>query len=237
MASEVYINIKDLPELTEINNGEYIIVETSTGTHIINFENFLLPINNTVITTTVNQNASAFNTSVTDLSLNLTSNSIKIDTLSTNLTTVSALATDLNSNASITDSTISTLSTNLNTLSTSYNTFKNTLNSISNTYISKIQITIPIGSNQESGVVTLDPTYNYGIHNILISPANKYASTYSVYPSVFNTSTGLITLKGVKFIPSLSINFALSTASVSSTESVNFLAEEPAIYNVFVIKT
>ena len=68
MASEVYINIKDLPELTEVNNGDYIIVETSTGTHIINFENFLIPTNNTVISTTVTQNSSSFSSSISQLS-------------------------------------------------------------------------------------------------------------------------------------------------------------------------
>lgn len=207
MASEVYINIKDLPELTEINNGEYILVETSTGTHIINFENFLLPTNNTVITTTVNQNASSFATYVTDLSANISS----------------------------TSSTIDNLSTNLNVLSTSYSTFKDTLSSASNLHIAKAQIIIRGGANQGSGVLPIKIGETYSLTDILISPANFYATKYNAYPSSFNTGNGMITLQGARTTPLLTIDFALSSATVTTTDVT--VAEEDAVYNVFVIKT
>lgn len=77
MASEVYINIKDLPELSEIGNGDYIIVETSTGTHTINFENFLIPTQNTVLTTVVEQNATTLTTVASSLTNNI--NSVKAE--------------------------------------------------------------------------------------------------------------------------------------------------------------
>ena len=207
MASEVYINIKDLPELTEINNGDYIIVETSTGTHIINFENFLLPTNNTVITTTVNQNASSFTTSVTNLSSIIDSTSTAIDTVSTNL----------------------------DVLSTSYNTFKDTLSNASSLNIAKAQITIRNGANQGSGVLPIKIGETYTLTDILISPANFYATKYKAYPSSFNTGNGMITLQGARSNPTLTIDFALSTASITTTDVTT--AEEDAIYNVFVIKT
>lgn len=226
MASEVYINIKDLPELTELNNGDYIIVETSTGTHILNFENLLIPTTNSVITTTVNQNASAFTTATTNLSSNLNSISTSVDTLSTNLISLSTSSSSISG--------IPDLTTNLNTLSTSYNTFKDSLTSVSNFYLAKIQITIPSGQTQGSGILTLKSGITYTINDIIISPANQYAAKFNAYPT-FNVNTGLVTLQGSITKPALTVNFALSTASVTTTDLTT--AEEAAIYNVFLIKT
>lgn len=59
MPENTYINIKDLPESLEILNGDYILIETSNGTNIINFENFILPTKNTLITNLVNDNTTA----------------------------------------------------------------------------------------------------------------------------------------------------------------------------------
>ena len=81
MATEVFINIKDLPEVTEISNGDYILLETSTGTHIIDFQNFIVPPSNTVLTTTVTQNSNA----VVTLSALVNTHSNTINTLSSNL--------------------------------------------------------------------------------------------------------------------------------------------------------
>ena len=67
MATEIFINIKDLPEITEPKNGDFILVETSTGTHIIDFKNFIMPTVNTVITTTVEQNTTAILTNTTNI--------------------------------------------------------------------------------------------------------------------------------------------------------------------------
>ena len=81
MATEVFINIKDLPEVTEISNGDYILLETSTGTHIIDFQNFIIPQSNTVLTTTVTENSNA----VIVLSSSVNTNINTINTLSGNL--------------------------------------------------------------------------------------------------------------------------------------------------------
>lgn len=67
MATEIFLNIKDLPEITEPKNGDFILVETSTGTHIIDFKNFIVPTTNTVITTTVEQNTTAILTNTTNI--------------------------------------------------------------------------------------------------------------------------------------------------------------------------
>lgn len=217
MASEVYINIKDLPELSQINNGDYIIVETSTGTHILNFENLLMPTQNTVITTTVNQNASAFNSYVSNLSTNL-------DTL-----------------FSSTD----TLSSDLETLSASYEENKNSLSALANTYISYGLATIKEGDYTTSMVINAGSPYDR--NNILIIPSNAYAALYPAYVDSFDSYTNLVTIRGTfntKNIVytntnsgTLSTNQDLNTVLNTLTLSTVFTtAEEPATYNILVIK-
>jgi len=219
MATEVYINIKDLPELTQVNNGDYILIETSTGTHILNFENLLLPTQNTVITTTVNQNASAFTTAVTDLST-------AANTLFNNTDTVSA---------------------NLQTLSASYEANKNSLSVLANTYIASGLVRIKTGDS--TGTIVINAGSQYNSNNILISPANKYAALYPAYIDNINSTTNLITLRGTFNTKSIvytntnssalsvnngDLNSILNTLTLSTTY---ITAEEDALYNVFVIKT
>lgn len=47
MATEAYINIKQLPEINQIENGSYLIVETPEGTNILDFKNFIITPTNT----------------------------------------------------------------------------------------------------------------------------------------------------------------------------------------------
>lgn len=49
----VFTNITDLDEIDEIQDGDYLIVETADGTRIINFQNFLIPITNTTFEQTI----------------------------------------------------------------------------------------------------------------------------------------------------------------------------------------
>jgi hypothetical protein len=39
----IYVNIKELPQLDEVQPGDLLIVETDTGTNVIDFSNFILP--------------------------------------------------------------------------------------------------------------------------------------------------------------------------------------------------
>jgi|688.fasta_scaffold1020002_1 hypothetical protein len=39
----IYVNIKELPQLDEVQPGDLLIVETDTGTNVIDFSNFVLP--------------------------------------------------------------------------------------------------------------------------------------------------------------------------------------------------
>lgn len=51
------INIKDLPQIQQITNGDFLIVESNDGTYILDYENLILDTDKTSITAQVNQNA------------------------------------------------------------------------------------------------------------------------------------------------------------------------------------
>jgi hypothetical protein len=55
--NNVFINIKDLPEIQQVNNGDYLVVETQDGTSIIDFQNFIIGSENNGLTVKVEANA------------------------------------------------------------------------------------------------------------------------------------------------------------------------------------
>lgn len=191
MASEIFINIKDLPEITEPSNGEYLLIETSTGTHIIDFANFVIPTANTVITTTVEQNTTA------------------ILNLSTSYT-----AGDDSLSASI-DAT----NTKLETLSTSTLELSDTVSTFQNVYIGKTQITIPFGGSQSSNILSpLSTSINLVASDFVITPANQYATKQSAY--ITNIDNGVITIKGGFYKQYATIEALSSKTLITSEEGL-----------------
>ena len=167
MANEIFINIKDLPEITEPNNGEYLLIETSTGTHIIDFANFIIPTANTVITTTVEQNTTA----ILDLS-------------------ASYVASDNALSANI-----DTANTKIETLSTSTLELSGKVSVLQNIYVGKTQITIPLNAAQGSNILSpLSTSIDLLPSDIIITPANLYAAKQSAY--VTTIDNGVVTIKG-----------------------------------------
>lgn len=59
---QVYQNITDLPETDEIQNGDYLIVETPTGTSIINFQNFLIDLDHITFDAVISQHTTDIST-------------------------------------------------------------------------------------------------------------------------------------------------------------------------------
>lgn len=57
MNANAKINIKDLPQIQQISNGDYLVVESNDGTYILDYENLILGVENTAITSAVNQNS------------------------------------------------------------------------------------------------------------------------------------------------------------------------------------
>jgi len=95
MATDVFINIKDLPELTEVRNGDYIIVESTTGTHLIDFKNLIMPTANTLISTTVNQNTNAIYSLSTAKDTSVPILSADLEVTKTNITSLSDKVTNI----------------------------------------------------------------------------------------------------------------------------------------------
>tara|TARA_E500000318_G_scaffold69872_1_gene64634 strand:- start:5739 stop:6128 length:390 start_codon:yes stop_codon:yes gene_type:complete len=112
------ISIKQLPQITEINNDDLLLVQTPNATNTLLFSNFIIGLDNTTFSSTITQN------------------STDIQTLST---TIDGLSSDIDSLSGIFRSDIDTLSTNLDTLSGVF--YDNTPTTITDTF-SGIPITI-----------------------------------------------------------------------------------------------
>jgi hypothetical protein len=82
MAAEVidgciYENVTDLAEVNEVSNGEFLIVETQDGTRIINFENFLIGLDNVTFSETI----ASHTTNINSLSSEIDSSNSQITTI------------------------------------------------------------------------------------------------------------------------------------------------------------
>lgn len=90
----IYVNIKELPQLDEVQPGDLIIIETDTGTNTIDFSNFILPPENVTFygeitqlqedITTINSELSTATSNFTTSATNLIS---ELDTAVNNVTT------------------------------------------------------------------------------------------------------------------------------------------------------
>ena len=81
-----YMNIKELPEITDIISGDFLIVETPTATSILDYDNFIITLDNTTFGDTIvsnTTNIAAVSSSVASLNTTLTS---QISSLSSTLT-------------------------------------------------------------------------------------------------------------------------------------------------------
>lgn len=73
----IYVNIKELPQLDQVQPGDLLIVETDTGTSVIDVNNFILPPENTTFYGEINDLAnsvivlSGYFQDVTDAFLNV----------------------------------------------------------------------------------------------------------------------------------------------------------------------
>jgi len=163
MATEVFINIKDLPEITQPNNGDYIIIETSTGTHLLDFANLVIPTTNTVITTTVDQNTTAILNNTAAINTISAINETLSTTVDQNTTAI------LNNTAAI--NTISAINETLSAKITNY------------IYIGKAIATLATSNTQTIATISPVPEFTLTSSDIIITPANAYATKYPVYVS------------------------------------------------------
>ena len=72
----VIYNVRELPEVFSVAAGDLLIVETENGTNILDFENFVIGIDNTTFGSTLSTNT----TDIASLSSNFNSLSSSVDT-------------------------------------------------------------------------------------------------------------------------------------------------------------
>jgi hypothetical protein len=66
--NSLYVNIKELPSINDINNGDFMIVETPDGTSIIDYQDFFITLQNTTFESTITNLQTDTQTLSTDLS-------------------------------------------------------------------------------------------------------------------------------------------------------------------------
>lgn len=93
------VNIKKLPIINDIKKGDFLIVETTDGTNIMDFRNFLITLDNTTFGSTFLEYSTRINTissnlalSVGDLGTKTTTNTANIAFLNTQVETLSAVS-------------------------------------------------------------------------------------------------------------------------------------------------
>lgn len=72
---DLIYNIKELPETFSVGIGDLLIIETDEGTNIMDFNNFVIGLDNTTFGTTITQNV----TDIATLSANIESLSAAVD--------------------------------------------------------------------------------------------------------------------------------------------------------------
>lgn len=104
-----YVNIMELPQISDIESGDFLVVETPSGTSIINFENFLISPSNITFSEVITTNTSniavlsaeidnvntTLNAQFSSLSAELTQEQAAFEaSVNTTLNTISSLKVD-----------------------------------------------------------------------------------------------------------------------------------------------
>lgn len=106
--TKLYTNIKELPVTTDITDGDFLIVETPTGTSILDYSDLLITLDNTTFAGVISSNTTdilSLQTQFNELSTSLTTQSQEISAQTNrsytyavfSLTTYSSAGADVNS--------------------------------------------------------------------------------------------------------------------------------------------
>ncbi len=171
------VNIKDLPVVTDINNGDFLIVETSLGTSIMDFRNFLITPENTTFIQLIRDLTTTTLTLSTDLITNVNTLSTLQDTqkvyLEAQIQAVSSLT--------VTDATFATISSN----GTEFIVLKsNNINSFSNE---------PRSINND-GSIQLQYITNFADDNYCVSTSGYYKDDIAINLRVRDATTNSVTV-------------------------------------------
>ncbi len=164
MAQDVFINITDLQSVTEVADGDYLILETPAGTRIIDFKDFIVPNKNILLSTTVSENTTAIIQNKSLFDTTIASISTTLDNISSNSLSQSRF------NLTFSESISSNLDQKITNLS----------NKI---FVSKQQVTIPANNSSRDFVITTNASFGLSSQDISITPANDYAAKNPAYIS------------------------------------------------------
>lgn len=118
--SKVYSSITDLPEISSINDGDKILLQTPTGTALLDFINFIITLDNCSFKTSFNDMNQSYQSN-SDLINKIGSEEIIVDNLSANNTSLSAAVTQLNDNINALKDTVASYKSKINEIIDSIN--------------------------------------------------------------------------------------------------------------------
>ena len=160
------ISIKQLPQITEINNDDSLLVQTPNATNTLLFSNFVIGLDNTTFSSTITQN------------------STDIETLSTELNTLSStFTTDIN-----------TLSSDVQTLSSDLQPTISSNNTISSFFGEDEILDKQYGGTGLSGVEYVEAYINANQSLNAGDDLTNYTENLDT-AGCFNTTTGIYTVK------------------------------------------
>jgi hypothetical protein len=199
MAKDIFVNIMDLAQVTEVANGDYIIVETPNGTRIIDFQNFIIPNANLLLSNAVEENTTAIlsaTTTLNNLGIDL---NLQLTTLDTKIATSSATILEQSNQFN------STITSKVEEISAAVDLFNLSLTDVTNAAISGAHDLIYVGTAdvdiQKDSTKTsfgLTPEFPTGLDmfHISITPTNAYAAKNMAFVTAINDANKLITITG-----------------------------------------
>ena len=129
--SKTYALITDLPLITNITDGDEILVQTTSGTARIDFTNFIIPLSNCTFQSTFNEMSQSYSAN-SDLINKIGTSAIKVTNLSSVNDTLSDAVNQLSINFDGINDLVTNLSSKNNTLSDAINQLSSNFNNINN---------------------------------------------------------------------------------------------------------
>jgi len=194
MAQDIFINIADLPQASEITAGDYFIVENAAGTQIINFADIIIPVENTLITPQVIANATTIETLSVSNARSFEAISTNVEKLSTDIIELNKDFTALVNNTNNLGVSADKAKADIDFILTSFskvNAVVETINSLSKAnsqFIEPYSITYGAGESGMLNVVFAKYTGMDDIKtkDIIFAPVNEYAKKYTKYIEAYS---------------------------------------------------
>ena len=238
MAQDIFINIADLPQASEITAGDYFIVENAAGTQIINFADIIIPVENTLITPQVIANTTTIQTLSIANEKSFETITTNVEKLSTNINKIDELLTEnikdtlsLGTSATLAFNSIDRINILLSQAGeksdssiTRLDKIEDKMNALSrvNTQFMEPYL-ITYGYNETAAVNVMFTKYpgmgDIGLEDITFAPINEYAKRYTKYIEAYDIQKDgeRYTVKTRAFFKKKNTNFQFSKTTLATT--------------------